>query len=93
MQFIAINYIKYNLFLIFLGGFFSCQMGEMVYGHTYNGEKSKGYTLFKFKRLSDKSVQRALEVVHLSDQIIDIQRKYVGAFFMKMLFLMDCTVT
>ena len=68
-------------------------MGEMVYGHTYNGEKSKGYSPFKFKRLSDKSVRRALEVVHLSDQIIDIQRKYVGAYLMKMLFLMLYTFT
>ena len=64
----------------------------MIYGHTYDGEKSKGYNEFKFKRLSDKSVQKALEIVHLSDQIIDIQRKYVGAYFIKMFILMNYTV-
>ena len=61
----------------------------MIYGHTYDGEKSKGYNEFKFKRLSDKSVQKALEIVHLSDQIIDIQRKYVGAYFIKMFILIN----
>ena len=64
----------------------------MIYGHTYNDEKSKGYSEFKFKRLSDKSVQRALEIVHLSDQIIDIQRKYVGAYFIKIFILINYTV-
>ena len=71
------------------GGFFSCRAGEMITGYAYDDRKSStGYNKFKFQRVSNNNVQRALQIVHLSDQIKNIQKKYTGTkwIFRNMLY-------
>jgi hypothetical protein len=61
-----------------LGGFFSCKAGEMITGFGYSGSSYGKYDKFKFQGISEKKVQKALGIIHLSNQIIDIQKKYTG---------------
>ena len=74
------NYmITFFLFIFYLGGFFTCKAGEMITGYEFDsGKYSSSYNKFKFQSVSDKNVRRALEIVHLSDQIKIIQSKYTG---------------
>lgn len=51
----------------------------MLTGFEYNSVKSSAPAVFKFQGISDVNVRRALEIVHLSGQILDIQSKYSGA--------------
>ena len=60
-------------------GFFTCRSGEMVTGSHYDNYKISTQTVFKFQAVSDANVRRALEIVHLSDQIKNIQSTYKGS--------------
>jgi hypothetical protein len=55
------------------GGFFQCAGGEMIKG--FSG-KYGSYSKFVMETISDKDVIKAEELVHLSDQVLDIQRAY-----------------
>ena len=50
----------------------------MVTGSHYDNYKISTQTVFKFQAVSDANVRRALEIVHLSDQIKNIQASYKG---------------
>ena len=71
-------YICLSFFFLLLDGFFNCKSGEMLTGFEYNSAKSSTPAVFKFQAISDINVRRALEIVHLSSQIRDIQSKYSG---------------
>lgn len=51
----------------------------MVTGSHYDNYKISTQTVFKFQAVSDANVRRALEIVHLSDQIKNIQSTYKGS--------------
>ena len=61
-------------------GFFTCKGGEMVTGSHYDNYKTTTQTVFRFQAVSDANVRRALEIVHLSDQIRSIQSTYKGSY-------------
>ena len=55
----------------------------MITGYEFDsGKYSSSYNKFKFQSVSDKNVRRALEIVHLSDQIKIIQSKYTGTYLL-----------
>lgn len=52
----------------------------MVTGSHYDDYKITTQTVFRFQAVSDANVRRALEIVHLSDQIRSIQSTYKGSY-------------
>lgn len=59
-----------------MSGFFQCSAGQMVKG--YSGTYGS-FNHFILEPISEKGVQLAEEMVHLSNQILDIQKKYTEA--------------
>ncbi len=61
--------------LIYIGGFFQCSGSQMVKG--YAGKYSS-YNKFHISRVSDADAQQAQALVHLSNQISEIESKYAS---------------
>ena len=59
----------------FTGGFFQCGAGDMVKG--YAGKYSN-YKRFVLKQVGDEDLRKARRLVHLSNQIEEIQTEYVA---------------
>ncbi len=65
------------LFSATMGGYFRCGAGQMVKG--FSGASTYSANKFMLKKVSSEDVYRAQEMISLSDQIVDIQKKEMNS--------------
>ena len=69
---VHINYFDNNSH-IYTGGYFQCGGGQMVKG--YAG-KYGSYNKFKLLPVSEDEARHAEDLVHISNQVINVQQSY-----------------
>ena len=61
---------------ILLGGMFVCRSGEIITGFQYSSYKT--FSKLLFQPITTEAINKAYETVHLSNQLISIQEKYIN---------------